>query len=91
MSFINLYFKRDNQNILMQAKGDMMFAELVLKYFQKTGLSENDMPQFLFNSVAIQYDTCKTLDELRMRDGSAIDVVIGKNVIGAVLFNNIYL
>ena len=85
MSFINVYFKKGNeQTILMQAKSDMMFAELVLKYFQKTGMSENDQPQFLFNSQSIPYDSCRTLDDIKIRDGAKIDVVIGKTIIGAI-------
>ena len=85
MSFINVYFKKGNdQTILMQAKSDMMFAELILKYFQKTGMNENDQPQFLFNSQSIPYDSCKSLDEIKVRDGAKIDVVIGKTIIGAI-------
>ena len=84
MSFINVYFKKGNeQTILMQAKSDMMFAELVLKYFQKTGISEKDEPQFLFNSSSIPHDSCKSLDEIKIRDGAKIDVVLGKTIIGA--------
>ena len=85
MSFINVYFKRGNeQTILMQAKSDMLFAELALKYFQKTGMSQNDEPQFLFNSSSIPCTSCKSLDELKIRDGAKIDVVIGKTIIGAI-------
>ena len=62
-----------------------MFAEIVLKYFQKTGMSDKDQPQFLFNSQSIPFDSCRTFDELKIRDGAKIDVVIGKTIIGAIL------
>ena len=85
MSFINVYFRKGNeQTILMQAKSDMMFAELILKYFQKTGMSEKEEPQFLYNSSSIPYDSCKTLDEIKIRDGAKIDVVLGKYIVGAI-------
>ena len=84
MSFLNINFKKGNeQSIFMQATGDMMFAELALKYYQKTGITNEDQPQFIFNSQSIPTDSCRTLDDLKIRDGARIDVVIGKNVIGA--------
>ncbi len=84
MSFLNINFKKGNeQSIFMQATGDMMFAELALKYYQKTGITNEDQPQFIFNSQSIPGDSFRTLNELNIRDGARIDVVIGKNVIGA--------
>ena len=47
-------------------------------------MNENDQPQFLFNSQSIPYTSCKSLDELKIRDGAKIDVVIGKTIIGAI-------
>ena len=86
-NFLNIYFNKpdSSQNILLQAVSDQMFAELVLKYFQKTGITMDDQPQFLFNSQSIPYDSCKTLDDLKMRNGAKIDVVIGKTIIGALI------
>ena len=86
MSFLNIYFNKANehQTCLLQATSNMMFAELVMKYFQKTGITMDDQPQFLFNSQSIPYDSCKSLEDLKLRDGAKIDVVIGKTIIGAI-------
>ena len=84
MSFINVCFIKSGQPINMQAKSDMMFAELALKYIQKVGINQqNDQPKFIFNSANLVTDTCKTLEELKIRDGARIEVVLGKDIIGA--------
>ncbi len=61
----------------------MMFAELAMKYFGKAGISNEDQPKFIFNSQELKTDSCKTLADLKIRDGARIEVVIGKNIIGA--------
>ena len=83
MSFINVCFIKSGQPINIQATSDMMFAELALKYFQKTGVKPEDDPKFIFNSQELVTDSCKTLDDLHIIDGARIEVVIGKDVIGA--------
>ena len=81
MSFLNINFKKGNeQSIFVQATGDMMFAELALKYFQKTGVSNEDQPQFIFNSQSIPTDSCRTLTELNIRDGAKIEDYIIKEI-----------
>ena len=80
---MNVCFIRSGHPINIQTKGDMMFAELALKYFQKTGVKQEDQPKFIFNSQELVTDSCKTLDELHIIDGARIEVVIGKDVIGA--------
>ncbi len=70
--------------INMQVTDDMMFAEVALKYFGKAGIDQvNDQPKFLFNSKELKTDTCKTLADLGIKNMSRVEVVIGKDVIGA--------
>ena len=86
MSFINVFFNKGNeQKIMMQTTSDTLFAELALKYFQKTGIDQKqDLPKFIYNSKSIPHDSCKSMEELGIRDGAKIDVVIGAAVIGAI-------
>ena len=80
---MNVCFIQNGQPINMQTSSEMMFAELALKYFQKTGVKQEDQPKFIFNSQELVTDSCKTLDDLHIIDGARIEVVIGKDVIGA--------
>ena len=84
MSNLNIVFNKNGKVITMQGKSDMMFAELALKYIQKVGIDiKNDQPKFIFNSSEIVPDSCKELGALGLRDFSRIEVVIGKDIIGA--------
>ena len=80
-----LFFKPGDQTpINMQLKDDMMFAEVALKYFGKAGIDQvKDDPKFLFNSKELKTDSYKSLADLGIKNMSRIDVVIGKDVIGA--------
>ena len=85
MSFINVTFIKAGTSINMQLKDDMMFAEVALKYFTKMGINQTtDQPKFLFNSKELKTDSYKSLAELGIRNMSRIEVVIGKDVIGAI-------
>ena len=84
MSNINVCFMRAGTPINMQLKDDMMFAEVALKCFTKMGINQaTDQPKFLFNSKELKIDTYKSLAELGIKNMSRIEVVIGKDVIGA--------
>ena len=84
MSCINVMFNRNGSFIMMQATSNMMWAELALKYTQKVGINvERDQPKFIFNSAELVIDSCKELSELGIRDSSRIEVVLGKDIIGA--------
>ena len=85
MSNINVCFMRAGTPINMQLKDDMMFAEVALKYFNKMGINEaTDQPKFLFNSKELKIDSYKSLAELGIRNMSRIEVVVGKDIIGAI-------
>ena len=84
MSNINVCFMKAGVPINMQLKDDMMFAEVAYKYYSKMGINqETDQPKFLFNSRELRNDSYKTLAELGIRNMAKIEVVIGKDVIGA--------
>ena len=61
----------------------MIFAELILIYFQKMQINENDSPHFFFDSKLIPYDSNNILDEIPLSDGSLIDVILGSLTIGS--------
>ena len=83
---INVCFMKagDMAPINMQLMDNMMFAEVAYKYFGKAGIDQiKDQPKFLFNSKELKTDTCKTLADLGIKNMSRVEVVIGKDVIGA--------
>ena len=67
----------------------MMFAELALKFMDKSGINTDYQPAFLFNSELIPMDSCKSLDELKIRKSSAIEVLLSRLCISKVLSQNI--
>ena len=84
MSNINVCFvlSDDGRRVNVQATTDMMFAELAYKFFNKSGIKQEDNPTFIFCSQQLVTDTCKSLAELNIRDGARIEVIVGK-IIGA--------
>ena len=83
---INVCFMKagDMAPINMQLMDNMMFAEVAYKYFGKAGIDQiKDQPKFLFNSKELKTDSFKSLAELGIKNMSRIEVVIGKDVIGA--------
>ncbi len=81
MSFINILLIKDGELLNMQAKTDMIFAELVFKFCLKFNINqEREKPIFIYNSDDIEPDTYKTLDELGIYNGSRIEVIIGSDI-----------
>ena len=90
MSNINVIFNKSGKTITMQAKTDMMFAELAMKYAQKVGVDlDKDQIKFIFNSMELVTGTHKDLGELGIINMAKIDVVVGKDVVGAIKFKYI--
>ena len=84
MSCLNIIFINNEQKITLQAQSDMMFAELAYKYLQKTGITDEQHPQFIFNIKTIPIDSCQTLSQLKMANSSQIQVILGNTIIGAL-------
>ena len=81
---MNICFAQSGgRNIVMQTTPNTMFGELVQKYYAKVGISSDDQPKFIFNSKEIKPDSAKTLEDLRIRDGARIEVIMGRTIIGA--------
>ena len=81
---INVCFVKLGVPINMQVTDDMMFSEVAYKYFAKAGIDQvKDQPKFLFNSREIKPDNYKSLKELDIRNMTRINVVLGKDIIGA--------
>ena len=87
MSNLNVIFNKAGKTVMMQTTSKTMFAELALKYSQKVGIDlRTDQIQFIFNSSLLKTDSCKDLEEMGIGNMARIDVVVGKDVIGAVKF-----
>ena len=78
--YINVLFVLSDtgHRINIQATSDMMFHELAFKLFIRTGIKPEENPPFIFCSQPIRFDSCKTLAELNIRDGSRIEFITGK-------------
>ena len=81
---IKVCFVKLEVPINMQVTDDMMFSEVAFKYFAKAGIDQvKDQPKFLFNSREIKPDNYKSLKELDIRNMTRINVVLGRDIIGA--------
>ena len=82
-NFINVFFIVDYQNIdsfVMQVNDDMIFAELVFKFYSKTGIDPyKNNAKFLFNTKDLNRENYKSLTELGIRNNSSINVVFLEN------------
>ena len=70
---IKICFEKYGKKHFMSAKSYMMFNEIAFKYCKKFIGDENDF-KFIFNNEELDPDSCKTLEELRIKDGSIIYV-----------------
>ena len=75
MSILYISFIKDGNKINIEAKGEIMFAELIYKYLNKSGLKNHEEYNFFYNSLLIEINSCKTLNELNMINGGQIIVV----------------
>ena len=76
MSLYYVCFTLNGAFCNVQAKEDMMFAELTSKFITQSGiqLKEGDNPIYSFNSNQIKGDSCKTLKDLSIFSGAIIQV-----------------
>ena len=81
--FLNIFFTLNSQNILVQAKGDELFAEVANKYITKLNPKEGETFKFFFNSQELKPEAAKNLNEYNIKDRSKIDVVLTSILIGA--------
>ena len=81
--FLNLIFVLNGQRVMIQATSKDLFAEVALRYMQKTDLKAEQNPKFFYNSAELKLDAAKTLEEYHITPQSNIDVVLSSLVIGA--------
>ena len=83
MSYLNIFFTLNGQNINIQANSNDLFAEVAMKYMQKVGKVGEDL-KFFFNSQELVPNSGKTLADYRITNQARIDVVLASTVIGAL-------
>jgi hypothetical protein len=77
----DVLFNCYGKEVIINATKDMKFAELALKFMDEFGIITDDQPLFLYNSMLIPTDCCKSLDELKIRKSSRIVVFVKRNLI----------
>ena len=85
MSFLNLLFTLNGQRIMIQATSKEFFAEVALRYMNKAGLNQEQVPKFFYNSTELKPDAGKTLEDYRISSNTNIDVVLSSLVVGALM------
>ena len=76
MSYININFNVLGQQKLIDAKSDMMIAELIYKFLQKTGIQNVEQFKFfIYKSKEIDIFSAKSLEEFGFKNLDTIDVV----------------
>ncbi len=81
--FLNIFFTLNSQNILIQARGDELFAEVVVRYINKLNPKEGETFKYFFNSQELVPEAAKTLSDYNIKDRSSINVVLTSILIGA--------
>ena len=81
--FINICFAIIGRTINIQGELNMKFSDLAKKVCIKGGITPDDQPKFIFNSMQLGLDEPRTLVRLGLKNNSRIEVVLLKDVIGA--------
>ena len=84
---LNILFLFEEQIIHIPAFSDEMFAEIVLKFYQKIEYGYKEELKFLYNSQIIKIDNCKSLIELGLHDMSEITVILNEIIIDGRCLN----
>ena len=84
IKFMNICFSIIGRNVIVQGQSNMKFSELVGKFSIKADIKPEDKPTFILNSQQMNGDDSRTLAELNLHDQSRIEVVLIKDVIGAI-------
>ena len=79
--FMFILFRFQDKTIICQGTKKTKFSELCKKFCDKAGIQDGT-PTFLVNSMRVELDETRTLDQLRMYNNIRIDVVLISNIIG---------
>ena len=80
---INFILSGGSRRIIVQGQLTSKFSEIVQSFKTKAALEPNAIPKFIYNSMQIVPNDERTLNELKLRDQSRIEVFIEGEVIGA--------
>lgn len=80
--FLNIIFTCQGRTINFQATKDTKIGDLAKRFAAKFGQPEL-VPTFFMNSMSIDINQNKTLEELKIKNQAKIDVVFTSQVIGA--------
>lgn len=86
MSNINIVFQeKSKQNILINAKSNISFSELVQLFYKKTCGSKKDRinKKFFCQGKEISLEEKKLLCELGMKDYSVVEIKTNENMVTA--------
>ncbi len=78
---MSIIFHSNGKTIIVQGSKELKFSELSKRFINKAATQE--IPTFFLNSVKIDSDEQKTLNELNLHNQSQIEVVFTSQVIGA--------
>ena len=80
--FLNIIFTCQGRSINFQATKDTKIHDLATRFAVKFG-QPDQVPTFFMNSMSIDINQDKTLEELKIKNQARIDVVFTAQVIGA--------
>ena len=70
----NIVFNFQGKHLILQATPDMLFAEVVLEFFNRLNLPHDGKFKIYYNSTEIRMDSYKTLSELGIQNLSNFEV-----------------
>ena len=79
---LNLIFNSQGKKVTIQAQKDAKFCEVATNFANKAGVLGQQLTFILF-SGSITKDCTKTLEELKVKNNNAIEVIYNSEVIGA--------
>ena len=80
--FLNIVFTCQGRSINFQATKDTKIHDLATRFAVKFG-QPDQVPTFFMNSMSIDINQDKTLEDLKIKNQAKIDVVFTAQVIGA--------
>ena len=81
MNNLTIQFYKDGSSLMMQVASNDLFAEVVLRYTQKLGISEDELKKlkFFYNLKELGLNDGKSLYEHNISNNSIIQVISGNN------------
>ena len=74
---MTIQFWKNGQSMSMQVMSTELFAVVALRYMEKLGLTNDASLKFFYNNEQISLEAGKTINELKMFNGSIVQVTSG--------------